>query len=496
MKLDDLSEVLNYIGGERIPASGGKTLENYEPATGSILGTLPASNHADVSAAVEAAREAQATWGEMSPEVRGFHLENLARGIEENLDAFARAESIDNGKPIAVSKTLDIPRAAANLRFFAGAARHQHEESFRTRLPGDDLLNVTVSRPVGIAGCISPWNLPLYLFTWKIAPALAAGCTVVGKPSEITPVTADLLARVAIEVGFPPGALNILHGTGPDTGSAIVGHPEIPAISFTGGTATGAMIASQAAPSFKKTLLELGGKNPTIIMEDAELDAAIEGAFRAAYSNQGQICLCGSRILVHESQLEEVTERLQKRVGEMVIGDPLEESTMMGALVSEAHRNKVESCLQTARQEGGEILIGGERYSPDGRCSGGYFLTPALIQGLPHSAETNQQEIFGPVATLTSFADEEEALHLANDVRYGLSASLWTKNVDRALRMSEKIEAGTVWVNTWMKRDLRTVFGGVKDSGLGREGGSESLRFFQEPTNICLRFDSSPSTDQ
>ena len=491
MKLDHLSEVLNFIGGERIPAISGKTLSNPEPATGKLLGTLPASNADDVSRAVEAANEAKASWGELSPEVRGFHLENLARGIEENLEAFARAESIDNGKPIAVSKSLDIPRAAANLRFFAGAARFQHEEAFRTRLPGDDLLNVTVSRPVGIAGCISPWNLPLYLFTWKIAPALAAGCTVVGKPSEVTPVTADLLARVAIEVGFPPGVLNIVHGTGPETGSAIVEHPQIPAISFTGGTATGASIAHQAAPIFKKTLLELGGKNPTIIMEDAELDAAVEGAFRAAYSNQGQICLCGSRILVHESKMDEVTSRLQKRINEMVIGDPLEESTMMGSLVSESHLEKVESCLQTARDEGGEILVGGERLSPEGRCSSGYFLTPALIRGLPHSAETNQQEIFGPVATLTPFANEEEALHLANDVRYGLSASLWTSNVDRALRMSEKIEAGTVWVNTWMKRDLRTVFGGVKDSGLGREGGSESLRFFQEPTNICLRFNSS-----
>ena len=290
MKLDHLSEVLNFIGGERIPAISGKTLNNPEPATGKLLGTLPASNADDVSQAVEAAKEAKASWGELSPEVRGFHLENLARGIEENLDAFARAESIDNGKPIAVSKSLDIPRAAANLRFFAGAARFQHEDAFRTRLPGDDLLNVTVSRPVGVAGCISPWNLPLYLFTWKIAPALAAGCTVVGKPSEVTPVTADLLARVAIDVGFPPGVLNIVHGTGPETGSAIVEHPDIPAISFTGGTATGAAIALHAAPKFKKTLLELGGKNPTIIMDDAELDAAVEGAFRAAYSNQGQIC--------------------------------------------------------------------------------------------------------------------------------------------------------------------------------------------------------------
>ena len=490
MKLDHLSEVLNYIGGERVPSVSGKTIDNHEPATGKTLGTLPASEAADVDKAVSSAKQALGSWGQLSPEVRGFHMEKLAQGIEENLDAFARAESIDNGKPIAVSKSLDIPRAAANLRFFAGAARFQHEEAFRTRLPGDDLLNVTVSRPVGVAGCISPWNLPLYLFTWKIAPALAAGCTIVGKPSEVTPVTADLLAKVAIDVGFPPGVLNIVHGTGPDTGSAIVGHPDVPAISFTGGTSTGAMIASQAAPSFKKTLLELGGKNPTIIMDDANVEAAVEGAFRAAYSNQGQICLCGSRILVHESLIDEVADRLKKRISEMAVGDPLEESTMMGALVSGAHRDKVEACLQTAREEGGEFLTGGERISPEGRCSEGYFLSPALIRGLPHSAQTNQQEIFGPVATLTPFANEEEALHLANDVRYGLSASLWTTNVDRALRMSEKIEAGTVWVNTWMKRDLRTVFGGVKDSGLGREGGSESLRFFQEPTNICLRFDS------
>jgi len=314
---------------------------------------------------------------------------------------------------------------------------------------------------------------------------------VVGKPSEMTPVTADLLARVAIESGFPTGVLNIVHGTGPEVGSAIVGHPEIPAISFTGGTKTGAAIAQQAAPAFKKTLLELGGKNPTIIFEDAAIDAAVEGAFRAAYSNQGQICLCGSRILVNHKIADEVAERLQKRIGEMVIGDPLLESTMMGALVSAEHLSKVESCLQTARAEGGEV-VGGERFSPDDRCADGYYLTPALIRGLPHSAKTNQEEIFGPVASVIPFSDEEEALHLANDVRYGLAASVWTKDVDRALRMSEKIEAGTVWVNCWMKRDLRTVFGGVKDSGLGREGGTDSLRFFQEPTNICLRFDSRP----
>ena len=409
MTLNDFSKVLNYIDGERIPSLSGETLDNYEPATGQLLGTLPDSKSEDVDLAVSAAKKAQKAWGELSPEVRGYHLENLAQGIEDHIAEFALAESTDNGKPISVSKGLDIPRAAANLRFFAGAARYQSEEAFRTRLPGDDLLNVTVSRPVGIAGCISPWNLPLYLFTWKIAPALAAGCTVVGKPSEITPLTADLLARVAIHVGFPPGVLNIVHGTGPSVGSAIVGHSEIPAISFTGGTATGAAMAHQSAPLFKKSLLELGGKNPTIIFDDAPLDSAVEGAFRAAFSNQGQICLCGSRILVHKNIIDDVTESLLKKISEMVIGDPLNENTMMGALVSENHLKKVESCLQTAREEGGKILTGGERFSPEGRCADGYFLTPALINGLPHSAKTNQEEIFGPVASLIPFSNEEEA---------------------------------------------------------------------------------------
>jgi aminomuconate-semialdehyde/2-hydroxymuconate-6-semialdehyde dehydrogenase len=490
MDRSTISEVLHYIDGERVPSLDGETLENIEPATGKSLGSIAAGKSTDVDRAVEAASRAAQSWAESSPEVRGYHLEKLAQGIEDRIEDLAIAESIDNGKPVSVARSLDIPRAAANLRFFAGAARYQHEDAFRTRLPGDQLWNVSVTRPIGISGCISPWNLPLYLFTWKIAPALAAGCTVVGKPSEVTPVTADLLGRIASETGFPPGVLNIIQGSGQDAGSPIVEHPQIPAISFTGGTSTGAVIASQAAPSFKKTLLELGGKNPTLVFDDANFDSAVEGAFRAAFSNQGQICLCGSRILVHSSIADRFTERLVERTREMTIGDPLENNTMMGSLVSSSHLEKVEACLVTAKNDGGEILTGGKRIQPEGRCKDGFFLSPAVIRGLDSKSATNQEEIFGPVASIITFDDEEEAIQIANGVRYGLAASVWTENLDRAIRVSEKIEAGTVWVNCWMKRDLRTVFGGVKDSGLGREGGTDSLRFFQEPTNVCIRFES------
>jgi len=490
MDRSDICEVLHFIDGERVPSADGATLDNFEPATGESLGTIAAGGAVEVDRATAAATRALPGWSDQSAEYRGAWLEKLADAIEQRLDDFAWAESVDNGKPIGAARTIDIPRAAANLRFFAGAARFQHQDAHRSRLAGEDLWNVTICKPVGVSGCISPWNLPLYLFTWKIAPALAAGCTVVAKPSEVTPVTADLLARVAQEVGFPAGVLNIVHGLGPAAGAAIVGHPGIPAITFTGGTATGAAIASQAAPLFKKTLLELGGKNPTVVFSDADLDAAVEGATAAAFSNQGQICLCGSRILVERSILESFTSRLVEKAQGMTIGDPLDDSTQLGALVSASHREKVEACLQLAREEGGEILCGGQRVAPDGRCSEGYFLSPAVVTGLGPATRTNQEEIFGPVATVIPFDDEAEAIEIANGVRYGLAASIWTRDVDRALRVSEKIEAGTVWVNCWMKRDLRTVFGGVKKSGLGREGGSDSLKFFQEPTNICIRFDS------
>jgi aminomuconate-semialdehyde/2-hydroxymuconate-6-semialdehyde dehydrogenase len=405
--------------------------------------------------------------------------------IEENLEELAQAESIDNGKPISLARRVDIPRAVANMRFFATAILHTRDDAHVT---DSQALNYTLRRPHGVAGCISPWNLPLYLFTWKIAPALAAGNTVVAKPSEVTPMTAFMLAKLCDEAELPPGVLNIVHGLGPKVGAAIVAHPDVPVISFTGGTATGAEIARAAAPMFKKLSLELGGKNPTVIFADADLEKALPASVNASFANQGQICLCGSRIFVEESIYERFLEQFVERTKKLRIGDPLQEATEQGAIVSSQHLHKIQSYLALAREEGGTICCGGRRPSDlPSRCAGGYFLQPAVITGLDPMCRTNQEEIFGPVVTIQPFVDERQVIEWANSTRYGLASSVWTRDLERAHRVAAQIETGTVWINCWLLRDLRVPFGGMKDSGLGREGGEEALRFFTEPKNVCVK---------
>jgi aminomuconate-semialdehyde/2-hydroxymuconate-6-semialdehyde dehydrogenase len=479
-----MNDVLHTINGQQIESLSGEWLENIEPATGRVSGRLAAGNVDDVQRAVHAAEAALPGWIDMGAQGRSACLHRLADAVEAELDALAMLETIDNGKPIALSRSMDIPRAVANLRFFAEAALVDRSEEYST---GDVAVNSVVRDPIGIVGLISPWNLPLYLFTWKIAPALAAGNTVVAKPSELTPVTAAKLGELATASGMPPGVLNIVHGTGASVGEAIVSHPKIKAISFTGGTATGARIAAVAAPHFKKLSLELGGKNPNIIFDDADIEAALVTSLRSSFANQGQICLCGSRILVHRDVQERVIESLVEGARNLRLGDPLDESTQQGALVSASHRDKIAACVEQARAEGGSILCGGAipEQLPD-RCVGGFFYEPTIITGLPIDARTNMEEIFGPVVTITPFEDEEEAIAMANATEYGLSASIWTTNEQRARRVSERIEAGTVWVNCWLLRDLRVPFGGVKHSGVGREGGEEAMRFFTEPKTICL----------
>lgn len=478
-----MERISNYIGGEHTAPAHENYISNIDPSTGTAYSEIPRSTSDDVDRAVEAAEAALPIWRAMTSDQRCQILMRLAQLVEDRLDSFAAAESKDNGKPISLARQVDIPRVVSNLRFFAHAITQFASQSHH--MPGT-AVNYTVRHPIGVVGCISPWNLPLYLFSWKIAPALAAGNTVVAKPSEVTPYTAYLLSQLCTEAGLPAGVLNILHGYGHEVGAAIVAHPRIKAISFTGGTATGQAIARVAAPMFKKLSLELGGKNPNIIFADCDYEKMLKTSIRSSFANQGQICLCGSRILVERSIYDRFKADFVTKVQQMKVGDPSEATTKMGALVSEAHMEKVLGHIAIAKEEGGRILAGGERVQVEGRCAGGYFVSPTVIEGLGGDCRTNQEEIFGPVVTIMPFDSEAEALALANGTAYGLSATVWTSDVTRAHRLAGELQSGIVWVNTWLLRDLRTPFGGMKASGVGREGGFEALRFFTEPQNVCI----------
>jgi len=475
----------NLIGGHSIAPLSGQFIDNINPATGQVYGQIPESNEKDVQAAVKAAKRAFPEWCITSAETRFRILNRIAELIDENLEELAIAETVDNGKPLWLSKKVDIPRASSNFRFFATAIMHFAQESHAME---DKAVNYTLRQPIGIVGCISPWNLPLYLFTWKIAPALAAGNCVIAKPSEVTPVTAFLLGKICKEAGLPDGVLNILHGTGPHVGEAIVKHPEIKAISFTGSTRAGERIASIAAPMFKKLSLELGGKNPALIFADCDWDRMMKETVRSSFSNQGQICLCSSRILVEKSIYEKFRDEFVKQVKQLHIGDPLNEKTKQGAVVSKLHFDKIMACINRAMEEGGHVLCGGKAVNPGGNCEAGYFIEPTVIENLGPDCPTNQEEIFGPVVTLQPFETEAEALQLANASTYGLAATLWTQDISRAHRLSAQLQSGIIWVNCWLVRDLRTPFGGMKNSGVGREGGWEALRFFTEAKNVCVQF--------
>lgn len=477
-------QIKNYINGKLIAATSNQWLYNIAPATGKVYGQIPDSDECDVDKAVEAAKTAFYAWSNLSAEKRGDYLTDISKRITEKLEFLAQAESKDTGKPLWLTRQTDIPRAASNFKFFGTGIQHFASES---HFMEETAVNYTLRRPMGVAGCISPWNLPLYLFTWKIAPALAAGNTVVAKPSELTPLTAFYLSEICIEAGLPPGVLNIVHGLGAKVGAAIVKHPDVPVISFTGGTRTGKEISKIAAPMFKKLSLELGGKNPFIVFEDATLEDAVNTAVRASFTNQGQICLCGSRLFVQQTIYNKFKEQFIKQVQAIKVGNPADDASFMGALVSQQHLEKIVSYVELAQKEGGTILTGGKRVFLDGELSGGYFYLPTVIEGLSYLCRTNQEEIFGPVVTLQPFNTEEEVVEYANSTSYGLASSIWTNDVKRAHRIAEKIKTGIVWINCWMLRDLRTPFGGMKSSGVGREGGWEALRFFTEPKNVCIK---------
>jgi len=477
-------EIKNYINGQFVDPQDSEAVENINPATGKSIGTIPVSKATDVEQAVISAKEAFKTWSKTSPQERFRIMNKIADLIESKLDDLALAETIDNGKPLKLSKRVDIPRASDNFRFFATGIMHYASESHTME---DKAFNYTIRQPIGVVGCISPWNLPLYLFTWKIAPAIAAGNCVIAKPSEVTPVTAFLLSQICDEAGLPKGVLNILHGDGANCGSEIVKHPDIKAISFTGSTRAGAHIASVAAPMFKKLSLELGGKNPTVIFADCDWDKMMKTIVHSSFANQGQICLCGSRILVEQSVYEKFKKEFVERASKLRIGNPLEDDTQQGAVVSKLHFDKVMSCIALAKEEGGTILLGGASVQLDGVNKEGLFIAPTIIEGLGPDCRTNQEEIFGPVVTIQTFEKEEEALQLANATEYGLACSIWTQDISRATRMANQIESGIVWINCWLLRDLRTPFGGMKNSGVGREGGWNALNFFTEPKNVCIQ---------
>ena len=477
-----METLANFINGQFSDPNSGNYLDVFEPATGQVYARVPDSNGHDVNTAIEAAEKAFYDWSVTSSEERAGLLHKIADGIETRLDKLAEYESRDTGKPLSLAKTVDIPRAVTNFRFFADLVlEHETEEI----LDGQGSVNRIIRQPLGIVGCISPWNLPLYLFTWKIAPAIASGNCVIGKPSELTPYTAFKLGEICQEAELPNGVLNIVQGSGIDAGSAIVSHSKIKAVSFTGGTKTGETISREAAPQFKKLSLELGGKNPNIIFADCDFDSMLETTIRSSFSNQGEICLCGSRIFVEETIYDTFRDAFVERSQSLNVGDPNDEKTDMGALISKGHLEKVTGYIDLAKEEGGTILTGGENVHVNARCNDGYFLEPTVIDGLSADCRTNQEEIFGPVVSLIPFSSEDEVIAMANSTQYGLSASIWTEDKTKADRVARQLDSGVVWVNCWMVRDLRTPFGGMKNSGVGREGGLEAFEFFKEQKNIC-----------
>ena len=474
--------IQNFIGGKFVKPTNNDYIENHNPAENTVIAKIPNSSFEDIELAVEAANDAFQGWSNLPIEKRIEWLRKIANALELKKVKIAELESIDTGKPISLATRVDAERSIRNFNFFADQAENLAELRFEM----DDATNFVHRKPIGIVGLITPWNLPLYLLTWKIAPALVMGNTIIAKPSEMTPLTANLLCEILQSIDFPSGVINVVQGLGKDVGQAIVEHPKIRAISFTGGTVTGKSVAATAAPMFKKLSLELGGKNATIILDDADISVAAKGAARAAFTNSGQVCLCGSRILVASSIYSQFVDALIEEIDAMKVGNPKSQDTDIGSVISQSHMEKVLSYINLAEQEGGTILTGGSSLSLDEPNADGFFVAPTLIGGLAIDSRCATEEIFGPVATIHRFETDQDAISMANITEYGLAGSVWTTNTTRGKTIAEQIDSGVLWVNTWLHRDLRTPFGGVKNSGVGREGGDWSLNFFSEFSNICV----------
>ena len=480
---DDELNLRNYISGEFIEPETGEWLENFSPATGKIIALVPKSGQTDINMAVESAIQALPSWSALTNVDRANWLDKIADKLETKYEEIAELESKDTGKPISLAREVDAYRSVKNFRFFANMIRNLNEESYEM----EDATNRVIYKPVGVGALITPWNLPLYLLSWKVAPAIGMGNTVVCKPSEMTPLTADLLMKTIDEIGLPKGVVNLVHGDGMGAGSPLVSHENVSLVSFTGGTSTGSIVAKSAASSFKKLSLELGGKNASIIFDDCNLENTVKGVVRSGFLNQGQVCLCGSRILVQEKIYDEFVKKFVSEVQNMKIGDPSDENTKLGALISPEHLSKVEEYIKIAKDEGGTVLTGGYPNLPK-EFKNGNWISPTVIADLDVNSRCSTEEIFGPVVTIHKFSNEKEAIEIANNTRYGLAGSIWTNDLEKANRVAESIHTGMIWINTWLHRDLRVPFGGVKDSGVGREGGKWSLSFFSEAMNICTKY--------